>query len=154
MYLNTSYNNCLRKMIQTFSRMSLRIPYNLFYPKILKTRLFLKSLQQLSKTKPSWIILRIWIGHLWVNPIKPGPFEISQTGGGGRIHLYPVTPGFEGWSWLNFVVLHHIINFVQQHEKFWWRHHCVVFMTSYFICGDVSVENQNLSHFPEILCWG
>ena len=30
MYLNTSYKNCLRKKILTFSCMPLRIPYNLF----------------------------------------------------------------------------------------------------------------------------
>ena len=148
MYLNTSYNNCLRKMIQTFSRMSLRIPYNLFYPKILKTRLFLKSLQQLSKTKPSWIILRICIGHLWVNPIKPGPFEICETGGGENPPI-PCNSAFWRLTTIKFrsVTPH---KFCPTTWKFWWRHHCVVFMTSYFICGDVSVENQNLSHFPEI----
>ena len=49
-------------------------------------------------------------------PIKPGLFEISlKPGAGGRIHPYPLTI----WRLItNLEVLHYIINFDQQHEKF------------------------------------
>ena len=48
-------------------------------------------------------------------------------------------------------MVYYIMNFIQQHEKFWWHHHFDVFMTSSFIFGDIQVENQKLPYVAEIL---